>query len=72
MLTSETRPITPEQIRDQIPWEDFETVVIIGQKPKGKTNSLFMSSLTIEELCVLSKQLDAHITCLLGPMKEGE
>lgn len=72
MLSGDERPILPTQIKDQIPWEDFEAVVVLGLKPKGKINSLFMSSLTVDELCVLSKQLDAHITCLLGPMKEGE
>lgn len=70
MLDGE-RPIKPHQIRDQIPWDKAEAVVVLVQMPNGDTNRLFMSSLSFNELMVLSKQLDSHVTHHVGPMLEG-
>jgi hypothetical protein len=55
----------------QVPWDKLEGVVILGLGKKGELNSLIMSTVTIEELALLSKQLDAHLTYLMGPMREG-
>lgn len=62
--------VLPQDIKEQVEWEKLEGVVILGLKGKGLQNTIAMSSLAIEELVMLSKQLDAHVTCLLGPMKE--
>lgn len=69
-LNEEGRLIRPEQIKDQVPFSELEGVVILGLGKEGQENTLFMSSLSINELVMLSAQLQAHVTCLLGPMKE--
>lgn len=71
MLNEGERLIKPIQIKDQIDWENLEAVVVLGLNKKGQQNVLHMSSIKIEELAFISKQLDSHITCLMGPMKEG-
>ena len=71
MLNEGTRLIRPEQVMKQVAWDKLEGVVILGLTKKGETNVLHMSSITVEELALLSKQLDSHLTCLMGPMKEG-
>lgn len=71
MLHEDQRLIKPADIASQVPWEKLEAVVVLGLKKQGERNALFMSTLTVDELCVLSKQLDAHLTCILGPMQEG-
>jgi hypothetical protein len=70
MLGEGLRTIKPEQVRNQVQWDKLEGVVILGLAKKGESNILHMSTVTVEELAFLSKQLDAHVTCLLGPMKE--
>lgn len=70
MLSEGLRIIKPEQVRNQVQWDKLEGVVILGLAKKGESNVLHMSTVTVEELAFLSKQLDAHVTCLLGPMKE--
>lgn len=70
MLSEGLRTIKPEQVRNQVQWDKLEGVVILGLAKKGESNVLHMSTVTVEELAFLSKQLDAHVTCLLGPMKE--
>lgn len=71
MLSEGERLITPQQIKDQIPWDKAVTVVVLVQMPNGKENELFMSSASWNEVSFLSKQLDAHITHHIGAMKEG-
>jgi len=70
MLDGE-RPIKPTSIKDQVPWEKAEAVVILVQMPNGEHNRIFMSSLSWNEAMVLSKQFDSHITHHIGPMLEG-
>lgn len=71
MLQDGDRLIRPEQVMKQVAWDKLEGVVILGLVKKGEANVLHMSTVTIEELSLLSKQLDSHLTCLMGPMKEG-
>jgi len=59
------RPIKPEDIKEQIPWAELEGVVVLGLMPEGKVNKLFMSSLSVEQLCQLKCQLEAHLVHLL-------
>jgi hypothetical protein len=70
-LNEGERLIKPEQIQKQVSWEKLEGVVILGLRKKGEANSLQMSSVTIDELAMLTSQLNAHLAYLLGPMKEG-
>lgn len=71
MLHEGDRLIKPLDIKDQVPWDKIEGVVILCLNKKNEVNQLFMSSVTVEEIAYMSKQLDSHVTCLLGPMKEG-
>lgn len=70
MLKEGKRLITPEDTKQLVPWEKLEGVVILGLAREGEINTLYMSSVSVNELAFLSKQLDAHVTCLLGPMIE--
>lgn len=70
MLHEEKRLIKPVDIKEKVDWENLEGVVILGLGKLGKENTLQMSTLTIEELSLLSLQLQAHLVCLCGPMKE--
>lgn len=70
-LNEGERLIKPDQIQKQVEWEKLEGVVILGLRKKGEANSLQMSSVTIDELAMLTSQLNAHLAYLLGPMKEG-
>ena len=70
MLNEGERLIKPEQIKDQVPFDKLEGVVILGLSKPGEENKLFMSTLSVNELVMLSAQLQAHVTCILGPMKE--
>lgn len=65
------RLVLPADIKDQVPWNEAEAVVILVQMPKGKENSLFMSHLSWNELAFLHAQLGAHLNHYLGPMQEG-
>lgn len=69
-MLREERAILPEDIQKQIEWDKLEGVIVLGLKKKGEANVIAMSSLTIEEAAFLSKQLDAHVAYLLGPMRE--
>lgn len=71
MLNEGERLILPPSIRDQIKWDKVEGVVILCLNKKGEQNEIHMSGVTVEELAFLTSQLNAHLTCLLGPMKEG-
>lgn len=71
MLHEGYRAIKPEDVVKQIPTEKLEGIVILGLGKLGEPNQLMMSTVTVAELCFLAKQLDAHITCLLGPMQES-
>lgn len=71
MLREGERLIKPSDIAKQVEWDKLEGVIIIGLAPKGQENILHMSSITVEEMSFLSKQLDSHVTCVLGPMKEA-
>jgi hypothetical protein len=71
MLQEGERLIGPVQVKNQVEWEKLEGVVVLGLGKKGEQNVLHMSTVTIEELALLSKQLDSHLVCLMGPMKEG-
>lgn len=71
MLNEGERLIRPEQVMKQVQWDKLEGVVILGLAKTGEQNVLHMSTITIEELALLSKQLDSHLVCLMGPMKEG-
>lgn len=60
--------IKPIDLKEQIAWAELQGVVVVGLMPPGKVNRLYMSSLSVEQLCQLKCQLDAHLTCLLsGP-----
>lgn len=74
MLHEDARMIKPSDVAKQIPWDEMEYVVIIAQ-PKYKpetdnTAQLWLSTLTVNELGFASQQLQAHTTCIFGPMKE--
>lgn len=71
MLNDGQRLIRPDQIKNQIQWDKLEGVVVLGLSKKGEVNTLHMSTITVEELALLTAQLQAHLVCLLGPMKEG-
>lgn len=70
MLNEGERLVKPQQVMKQVQWDKLEGVVILGLSKKGEANVLHMSTVTIEELALLSKQLDSHLTCLMGTMKE--
>jgi len=70
MLNETGRLIRPDQIMKQISWDKLEGVVILGLKGKGERNTLHMSSITVEELAMLTSQLQAHLSFLLGQMSE--
>lgn len=70
MLNNEKRLIKPENVRNQVAWDKAEGVVVLCLGKIGEANTLHMSTLTINELALLSAQLQAHLTCLLGHMKE--
>lgn len=70
MLDGE-RPIKPEAIKNQIPWDEATAVVVLVLMPDGKTNKLYMSSLSWNESAILSKQFDSHLSGLHGLMEEG-
>jgi hypothetical protein len=70
MLNEKQRLIEPSQVHKQVDWNKLEAVVILGLNKKGEKNVLHMSSITIEELALLTSQLQAHLTYLLGPMDE--
>jgi len=71
MLNEGERLLSPEQVAKQVEWQKLEAVVILGVRKKGETNVLHMSSVTIEELALVTAQLQAHLSFLLGAMKEG-
>lgn len=71
MLNEGDRLIKPQQVQKQVPWDKLEGVVILGLNKKGEANTLHMSSVTVDELALLTSQLQAHLAYLLGPMKEG-
>lgn len=71
MLNEGTRLIKPENIRNQVDWQNTEAVVVLCLGKDGQPNKLHMSTMTVNELAFLSAQLQAHLTCLLGHMKEG-
>lgn len=71
MLNEGTRFIKPENVRNQVPWDKTEAVVVLCLGKDGEANTLHMSTLTVNELALLSAQLQAHLTCMLGHMKEG-
>lgn len=70
MLNEGERLIKPNQLMKQVEWDKLEAVVVLGVKGKGQTNILQMSSISIEELALITAQLQAHLNYLLGPMKE--
>lgn len=63
--------VTPLDISRQVPFKDCAAVVVLVDNGLGKENQMFLSTMSIHQLVFLSKQLDAHITCQLGLMKEG-
>lgn len=65
------RPIKPADVMKQVDWKKAEAVVILVQMPNGQENQLFMSSLSWNEVAMLTAQLQAHLTLNLGVMKEG-
>lgn len=76
MIQSEPKPgdqvmVTPEEISKQVPWKEAKSAIILLDMGPGKVNSIFLSTMSLDQMAWLSKQLDAHLTCLLGPMKEG-
>lgn len=67
MLNEDTpRAIRPEQVAALMPWSKLEGCVILALGAKGKANHLVMSSVTIEELSLLTAQLQSHLHCLLA------
>lgn len=70
MLNEGKRLVSPAQIHKQVEWDKLEGVVILSLGGEGKPNKLQMSSVTVNELAMLTAQLQAHLTYLLGPMKE--
>lgn len=71
MLNEGPRTIRPEQVRNQIQWDKLEGVVVLALGKPSEHNALHMSTITVNELALLTAQLQAHLTCLLGQMKEG-
>lgn len=69
-LNEGERLIKPDQIQKQVAWEKLDGVVVLGLGKNGETNTLQMSSVTVNELAMLTSQLQAHLAYLLGPMKE--
>lgn len=72
MLNEGKRLIRPEQIHKQVDWKKLDAVVILGLGKDGEKNTLYMSSITLNELAMLHAQLGAHLTHLLGPMQEAD
>lgn len=66
MLNENTlRTLTPAQVASIMPWGNLEGVVILCLGKKGEPNNLVMSTVTIEELSLLTAQLNAHLNGLL-------
>lgn len=65
------RLVLPADLKEQIPWEKAEGVVVLLLMPKGEENRLVMSDVTWNEVAMLSSQLHAHVIHNLGTMKEG-
>lgn len=63
--------ISALNVARQVPWENLKGAVILGLEGEGKANKLYMSSISVNDLVMLSNQLQAHIAYLLGPMDEG-
>ena len=60
------RAIRPEQVAALMPWSKLEGCVVLTLGAKGKPNHLVMSSVTIEELALLTAQLQSHLNYLLA------
>lgn len=71
MLRDGERLIKPIDVKEQIPWDKAEAVVVLVQMPKGQENKLLMSSVTWNEVAMLSAQLDAHLKGALGLMDQS-
>jgi hypothetical protein len=66
MLNENTiRTLKPAQVASIMPWESCEGVVILCLGAKGEANNIVMSTVTIEELALLTAQLQAHLNSLL-------
>lgn len=66
MLNENTiRTLTPAQVASIMPWGNVEGVVILCLGKKGEPNNLVMSTVTIEEISLLTAQLNAHLNSLL-------
>jgi len=70
MLHEGQRLVLPEDVLKQVDTKELVGVVVLGLAKPGEQNTLQMSTVTIEELSLLCKQLEAHLVCLMGPMKE--
>jgi len=66
MLNENTiRTLKPAQVASIMPWDACEGVVILCLAKKGEPNNIVMSTVTIEELALLTAQLQAHLNSLL-------
>lgn len=78
MLQENGRLIRPKDIISQVNWDEMDFVVVIAQpkfkekisKPDENHAQLWMSTLTVQELAFVATQLQAHVTCICGPMRE--
>jgi hypothetical protein len=72
MLAEEQRVIKPAHVAGLVQWDKVEACIVLCKGKKGEPNSVVMSSLSIEELSLLTAQLQAHLTGLLvGSLNEG-
>lgn len=70
-IKSQRPVIRPLDIKEQIPWAEAKGVAVLVLNGAGQHNQLFLSDMSMEQLTFLSKQLDSHITSIMGTMKEG-
>ena len=59
------RALKPAQVAGLVPWDKLEGALILCLGRKGQPNHIVMSSLTVEELTLLSAQLNSHINLML-------
>ena len=70
MLHENDRMVQPADILPQVKEQNFEAIVVLGLGKTGEKNAIMMSTITVNELAMLTQQLQAHMTVLLGSMTE--
>ena len=72
MLHEGQRLVKPEDILKQIRPENYDAVVVLGLGKVGQPSDIWMSTLTINELCFLAQHFQAEMVCRMGAMREGK